>query len=87
MLATAEGRPGAGVRRVCDQSRDWMRGLLADLATQAGAPAPDRLAQQLVLLYDGAIVGSRMDAAPEAAATARALASTIIDAAIGKRAR
>lgn len=86
MLATAEGQPGPGVRRVCDQSREWMRGLLVELATEAGAATPARLAQQLLLLYDGAIVGSHMDAAPEAVATARGLAATLIDASIADRA-
>jgi len=87
VLATAEGRPGAGVRRVCDQSRAWMRGLFVELAADAGAVDPERLAQQLLLLYDGATVGSYMDEDPSVATSARALATTLIDAAIGKRAR
>jgi AcrR family transcriptional regulator len=87
VLATAEGRPGAGVRRVCDQSRAWMRGLLVDLAAAAGAADPEHLAQQLLLLYDGAIVGSHMDDDPSVVKAARALATTLVDGAIARRDR
>src|SRR5262249_42975257 len=87
MLATAEGRPSAGLRRVADQSRAWMRGLLVELATEAGAPDPERLAQQMLLLYDGATVGSYMDDDPSVVKRARALAATFVDAALGKRDR
>jgi len=85
VLATAEGRPSAGVRRVSNESRAWMRGLFADLATEAGAADPERLAQQLTLIYDGATVGSYMDEDPSVVKSARALATTLVDAAIGKR--
>jgi AcrR family transcriptional regulator len=87
VLATAEGRTGAGVRRVCDQSRAWMRGLLTDLAAEAGAADPERLAQQMLLVYDGATVGSYMDDDPSVVKRARALATMLVDAAIGRRDR
>jgi AcrR family transcriptional regulator len=87
VLATAEGRPSAGVRRVSDQSRAWIRGLFVDLAAEAGATDAERLAQQLLLLYDGAIVGSYMDEDPSVVKRARALAATLVDAAVGKRDR
>jgi AcrR family transcriptional regulator len=85
VLATAEGRPSPGVRRVSNESRAWMRGLFADLATEAGASDPERLADQLTLIYDGATVGSYMDDDPSVVKRARALATTLVDAAIGKR--
>jgi AcrR family transcriptional regulator len=87
VLATAEGRPGTGVRRVCEQSREWMSGLLVELAAAAGAADPERLAKQLVLLYDGATVGAHMDDDPSVVKTARALAVTLVDASIAKRDR
>jgi AcrR family transcriptional regulator len=85
--ATSEGRPGAGVRRVCAQSRGWVRDLLVELAAEAGAADPERLAQQLVLLYDGATMGSYMDDDPSVVKRARALATTLVDGAIGRRDR
>jgi AcrR family transcriptional regulator len=82
VLATAEGRPSAGVRRVSTESRAWMRDLLTELATEAGVGDPDRLAEQLTLIYDGATVGSYMDDDPSVVKRARALATTLVDAAI-----
>jgi|SRR4051794_12724553 AcrR family transcriptional regulator len=85
VLATAEGRPGSGIRAVCDDARAWMRSLFTGLAREAGATNPRRLAEQLVLVYDGATVSAHMDQDPAAATTARAIAVTLLDAATAKR--
>ncbi len=61
-----------------------MRALLTELAAQAGAPAPEALARQLHLLYDGASVSARMDRDGAAAAAARAAAGTLLDAALAR---
>ncbi|MGH7746348.1 MAG: hypothetical protein ACREQ5_16560, partial [Candidatus Dormibacteria bacterium] len=50
---------------------------------EAGATDPERLAQQLVLLYDGAGIGAWMDRDPTAAVAARTVAAALVDAAIG----
>jgi AcrR family transcriptional regulator len=82
LRASAELRASSGaVRSVCDDAREWTRSLFADLARAAGAARPDRLAQQLVLLYDGALVAALMDRDATAAASARAVAVTLLDAA------
>ena len=78
--ASAEARPGSAIEEVSDESRAWIRSLLAELGQEAGAADPQRLARQLALLYDGATVGARMDRDPGAAATARAAAVTLVDA-------
>jgi AcrR family transcriptional regulator len=83
VLATAEGRPSGPVRRICDDSRTWQRDLFVELAHAAGAADPKRLAQQLVMLYDGATVSAYMDEDPTAATSARAMAATLLDAATG----
>jgi AcrR family transcriptional regulator len=80
--ASAESRPGGSVEEVSDQSRAWNRSLFLDLARAAGAIDAERLAQQLVLLYDGASVGARMDRNPGVTAAARAAAAVLLDAAI-----
>jgi AcrR family transcriptional regulator len=82
LRASAEARVGSSVRDICDGYRGWMRTLFADLARDAGARAPDELAGQLLLLYDGAVVGAQMDRDPSTAASAGALAAGLIDAAV-----
>jgi len=76
--ASAESHPGAAVARQIDASRAWLHGLFRDLAAELGAVEPDRLAKQLVLLYDGVTNASLLDRDPEAAATARAAAALLV---------
>ncbi|MFD0584928.1 hypothetical protein [Dactylosporangium darangshiense] len=59
-----------------------MRSIFTELAEAAGVSAPEHLAAQLVLLYDGATVAARMDRDPAAAAVARGIAAALVDAAI-----
>lgn len=82
---TAEAQPSAGVKAVCDEARSWLRELLASLAREAGAADANALAQQLTLLYDGALAASQFDGGMLAAETARTAASAMIDAAIPQR--
>ena len=79
--ASAELRAGSRVKSVCDESRVWIRTLFTDLAREAGARDPEALAAQLVLLYDGASISAQMDGNPAAAASARAVAAVMLDAA------
>ena len=79
--ASAESRSGGSIREICDESRAWLRSLFRELAAQAGAADADSLSQQLVLLYDGAIVGAQMDRDPSAARAAREVAAALLDAA------
>ena len=80
--ASAEARPPEGVRAVCDDARGWLRELFGRLAREAGARSPDRLARQLMLLYDGAATGAMLEGGAEAARHARAAAQTLLDAAM-----
>jgi AcrR family transcriptional regulator len=77
--ASAEARPGSSVKAMCDESRAWNLALFADLAKQAGAADPDRVAQQLRLLYDGASVSAHVDTSRTAVAAARAMAEMVLD--------
>lgn len=79
--ASAEAQPSSSVKSVVDDSRAWMRSFFLDEAADAGVAAPDQLAQQLVLLYDGAAVSAQMDCNAGAAAAARAAAAILFDAA------
>ncbi len=80
--AKAEARPGGAVDEVSGEYRAWLHDLFTDLAHQAGATDPKGLAQQLVLLYDGAGISAWMDRDPSAEDAARTVAAALVDAAI-----
>jgi AcrR family transcriptional regulator len=82
LSANAETSPGASVEEVTEGHRTWFRALFLDLAKEAGATDPEVLAQQLVLLYDGAAISAWMDHNPSAAKSARTVAAALVDAAI-----
>jgi AcrR family transcriptional regulator len=56
----------------------WLR----DLAQQAGAEHPERLARSLSLLLDGALASGALDADPEAVDAARATAANLVRQAV-----
>ena len=74
--------PGEGpAKEVADEARGWMRELFTALAREAGARNAPALAQQLQVLFDGALTGSAMDGNTVAATTARTMAAALLDAA------
>jgi AcrR family transcriptional regulator len=79
--ASAEARPGSLIEKASDEARAWVTELLTELAAQVGVAEPERLARQLALLYHGATLSARMDRDLSAAATSRAAAVTLLDAA------
>lgn len=79
--ASAEQQGIAGVKDICDASREWLRTLFEQLAIAAGANDPAALTRQLVLLYDGTAVSAQMDGACGAAKAARTAAIQLLDAA------
>ena len=85
VAASAEASPGDAVQQEADTYRAWVHGLFFDLAQQAGADDAKALAQQLVLLYDGAGISAWMDRDPSAEKAARAVAAALVDAAVPTR--
>jgi AcrR family transcriptional regulator len=83
--AAAEGQPNERVGAVCDEARRWVKSLFVALAISAGARSPERLAQQLVMLYDGAVVAAQMDEDLDAPRAARDTAEVLIDRATAPR--
>ena len=79
--ACAEARPGSTTEEAAEEYRAWIRSLFVDLAKQACINDPERLARQLVLVYDGAGIAAWMDRDSGAAAAARAVATALLDAA------
>jgi AcrR family transcriptional regulator len=85
--ASAEVAPESDARAVCDSNRSWIRDLFTGLAKDAGVARPEKLVQQLVLLYDGALITAQMDGNTEAASLARGVAATLLDAALAPSVR
>jgi AcrR family transcriptional regulator len=81
MNASAEGPRNESITQQCDAYRAWMRNLFETLAAEAGASDAKSLAEQLNMLYDGANVSRQMDQNRKAAATARRMAESLIEAA------
>jgi AcrR family transcriptional regulator len=83
--AAAEGQPNDRVDAVCDEARRWVKALFVALAISAGARSPERLAQQLVMLYDGAVVAAQMDEDLDAPRAARETAEMLLERATAPR--
>jgi AcrR family transcriptional regulator len=81
--ASAESSGGGVAEEISASNRAWTRTLFTDLAREAGARDPEGLSAQLIILYDGATVGGRLDHGAAAAAIARGIAANLLDAAIG----
>jgi AcrR family transcriptional regulator len=79
--ASAESGPDSAAADVTRKARQWLLGVMAEQATALGVADPAGLARQLTLLYDGALVQSRLDRGHAAATAAQAAAQVLIDAA------
>lgn len=64
------------------EHRQWILDLFRSLVVEAEIRRPDRVAAQLALLYDSAMVGTQMNRNPAAAAHAREVARIFVDAAL-----
>ncbi len=85
--ASAESVPGDVAEQAADAYRHWVRGLLTELAAEAGVAEPEILARQLHLLYEGSGQSVRMDHDATAAVVAQTAAAVLLDAALAGRAR
>jgi AcrR family transcriptional regulator len=82
VAATAESPRAGRIEQAADDYRAWIRALLTDLAREAGAADPPKLARQLQVIYDGAGLAARMDRDPSIATSARAAAETLLEASL-----
>jgi AcrR family transcriptional regulator len=71
-------RPGHPAQATVAAHRTALRELLEDIASAAGAPAPADAAVALHTLVDGATAVAVIDRQPGAAASARAMAATVL---------
>jgi AcrR family transcriptional regulator len=86
LMANSELPGGERTQQVCDDYRGYIRALFTRLAKEAGARNVPALTQQLVMLYDGALVSAQMDGNAAAAGAAKAMATALLDAAVAPRA-
>ena len=76
--ATAEARGDGVEAREMRHFRDWLNGEFRRLSEQADLTEPQRVADRLQVLYDGAVSTSHLDGRPEAVSTAKALAIDVL---------
>ncbi len=72
------------IRRACQSFKAEMTAFVEELAAQAHVDDPEGLAETLALLLEGAIVTAQVAGRPDSAATAKAAAKILIDAAMAK---
>lgn len=66
-------------RRVIGEQKRWLRAFLRELSAEAGARDPDRLAEELVLLHEGATVLNGLQVVADSVARARSMARAALD--------
>lgn len=78
--AAAESATGTRVHARTVAHKEHIRAWIRDLAGQAGARDPDRLARSLTLVLDGGLASGVLDADPAAATAARETAAQLVAA-------
>jgi AcrR family transcriptional regulator len=81
MCASAESETSEAVEKATEEYRLWVHSLFLDLAYAAGAPDPETLAGQLVVLYDGAGISAWLDHNPAVAKVSASAAKALVDVA------
>jgi AcrR family transcriptional regulator len=81
VAAAAESPADGQIAEATAEYRAEVRVLFVELAAEAGFADPDRLADQLKLIYDGSSVAANLDHNPGIASPARAAARILIEAA------
>lgn len=83
--AAAEySEPSHPIRACVQEFKTLVHGFAREQAVAGGAPDPNRLADQIALLFEGATVVAQVSARPDAAITAKEIAAQLIDAAFRK---
>lgn len=72
-------QPESPVRDACDASKRRMRAYVEQLARKAGVDDPPALADELLLLFDGATVRAQVSGGCVSARTARSMARRLIE--------
>jgi AcrR family transcriptional regulator len=83
--ARADDNASDKVKGAINQSRAFMIDRFTSLAREAGAANPEKLGQQLMLLYDGASVAAYADRNHNAASLAREVAAQMLSSTCPKK--
>jgi hypothetical protein len=78
--------PGHPASKAGSEHRQWILELFRSLVVEAKIRQSDRVAAQLALLYDSAMVGTQMNRSPSAAFHAREVARIVVETALRKTA-
>lgn len=76
--ATEFPDPEHPARHAVAQHRAWLREILVDQLAQAGATEPEPLAERVVVLYDGAVAGSKFSRSAEPIELGREMARCFV---------
>lgn len=77
--ATAEATHDSVEAAALRSTRGWLNELILSLTAEASFADPGAVADRLLLLYDGAVANSRLDAHPDAARVAKELAELVLE--------
>lgn len=76
---------GTAIRKVCSEFKALVKGYIQELCKLAGAKDPDRLAEELAMLFEGAIVTAQVSQNPKAAQIAKRASKALIEKAIPQK--
>ena len=76
--------PDHPARAVALEEKRWMREYLEELASDASAADPEALAEQLLLLFEGATVMTTLQTTKDPTRAAKAAATALIDIEVGE---
>ncbi|MDT7043623.1 TetR/AcrR family transcriptional regulator [Candidatus Nitronereus thalassa] len=68
----------SAIRQVCSEFKSLVKGYIRELCAKAGAKDPLRLAEELALLFEGAIVTAQVSQNPKAAEIAKRASRALI---------
>jgi AcrR family transcriptional regulator len=77
--AVEYSEPGHPINACAREFKTLLRNFARDQAEAGGADDPNRLADQIALLFEGATTVAQVSARPDAATTARQIAEQLID--------
>jgi AcrR family transcriptional regulator len=82
--AVEYSEPGHPINACAREFKTLLRGFALEQAQAGGAADPEALADQIALLFEGATTVAQVSARPDAATTAKAIATQLIDQAFRK---
>ena len=77
--AVEYSEPGHPINACAREFKTLLRGFALEQAQAGGAADPEALADQIALLFEGATTVAQVSARPDAATTAKAIATQLID--------